>query len=266
MSSLPAPRGWPLVPGRSQGVAPVSSEPELVSMTGGGEAAAARPASSDDRHARSCPRRKQSSAPRADPRLADRSPSLGGCFRLVVPESGHVAGRLLERQSRCPPPPIETPASERLRQRARFAGRPIPSKHNHVLHGHGPYRGALRPRSRGCRLATRSGHLVPAATRAAPYRPDQERGGRRRGWLLGRASDSQVRLRSSRIRQAASTSATPATGAMVCYERCASVEGAGARRWWEFWRGCRLGVGGASVVRLAPLWSWSVIARGWVGE
>ena len=27
-----------------------------------------------------------------------------------------------------------------LRQRARFAGRPIPSKHNHVLHGHRPYR------------------------------------------------------------------------------------------------------------------------------
>lgn len=29
----------------------------------------------------------------------------------------------------------------RLRQRARFAGRPIPSKHNHVLRGHGPFRG-----------------------------------------------------------------------------------------------------------------------------
>ena len=29
-----------------------------------------------------------------------------------------------------------------LRQRARFAGRPIPSKHNHVLHGHGACRGA----------------------------------------------------------------------------------------------------------------------------
>ena len=28
-----------------------------------------------------------------------------------------------------------------LRQRARFPGRPIPSKHNHVLHGHGPCRG-----------------------------------------------------------------------------------------------------------------------------
>ena len=58
-----------------------------------------------------------------------------------------------------------------IAQRARFAGRPIPSKHNHVLHGHGPYRGTLRPRSRGCRLATRSGHLVPAGTRAAPFRP-----------------------------------------------------------------------------------------------
>ena len=29
----------------------------------------------------------------------------------------------------------------RLRQRASFAGRPIPRKHNHVLRGHGPYRG-----------------------------------------------------------------------------------------------------------------------------
>ena len=64
-----------------------------------------------------------------------------------------------------------TPAAGRLRQRARFAGRPIPSKHNHGLRGHGPDRGTARPRSRGCRLARRSGHLVPAGTRAAPYRP-----------------------------------------------------------------------------------------------
>jgi hypothetical protein len=62
-----------------------------------------------------------------------------------------------------------------IAQRARFAGRPIPSKHNHVLHGHGPYRGTPRPRSRGCRLATRSGHLVPAGTGAAPYRPEHQR-------------------------------------------------------------------------------------------
>ena len=35
--------------------------------------------------------------------------------------------------------------------------------------------GPPRPRSPGCRLARRSGHLVPAGTRAAPYRPHQER-------------------------------------------------------------------------------------------
>ena len=39
----------------------------------------------------------------------------------------------------------------------------------------GPTGGPPRPRSRGCRLARRSGHLVPAGTRAAPYRPRQQR-------------------------------------------------------------------------------------------
>ena len=34
--------------------------------------------------------------------------------------------------------------------------------------------GPPRPRSPGCRLARRSGHLVPAGTRAAPYRPLRE--------------------------------------------------------------------------------------------
>ena len=74
-------------------------------------------------------------------------------------------------RAQCPPAWMSA-----IAQRARFAGPPIPSKHNHVLHRHGPYRGTLRSRSRGCRLATRSGHLVPAGTRAAPYRPDRERG------------------------------------------------------------------------------------------
>ena len=80
-----------------------------------------------------------------------------------------------------------------IAQRARFAERPIPSKHNHVLHGHGPYRGTLRPRSPGCRLATRSGHLVPAGTRAAPYRPDEQRREcRRRGWSRRRSGSRRA--------------------------------------------------------------------------
>ena len=37
--------------------------------------------------------------------------------------------------------------------------------------GTGRAEGPLRPRSHGRRLARRSGHLVPAGTRAAPYRP-----------------------------------------------------------------------------------------------
>ena len=36
---------------------------------------------------------------------------------------------------------------------------------------HGTYRGSPRPRSPGCCLARRSGHLIAAGTRAAPFRP-----------------------------------------------------------------------------------------------
>jgi len=45
----------------------------------------------------------------------------------------------------------------------------------------------LRPRSHGCRLARRSGHLVPAGTRAAPYRPDQQRRRVSPAWLVTQA-------------------------------------------------------------------------------
>ena len=41
--------------------------------------------------------------------------------------------------------------------------------------GTGRTDGPLRPRSPGCRLARRSGHPVPAGTRAAPYRPEHKR-------------------------------------------------------------------------------------------
>jgi len=41
--------------------------------------------------------------------------------------------------------------------------------------GTGRTEGPLRPRSHDCRLARRSGHLVLAGTRAAPYRPERQR-------------------------------------------------------------------------------------------
>ena len=114
-----------------------------------------------------------------------------------------------------------TPGCRRLRQRARFAGRPIPSKHNHVLHGHGPYRGTLRPRSRGCRLATRSGHLVPAGTRAAPYRPTLQR--------------RHNELRARNARQSSGAPSTPAGGCLWAIGSSARIGGR--------WRLLALGVG-----------------------
>ncbi len=42
--------------------------------------------------------------------------------------------------------------------------------------GTGRTEGPLRPRSHGCRLARRSGHLVPVGTRAAPFRPRGQSG------------------------------------------------------------------------------------------
>ena len=107
-----------------------------------------------------------------------------------------------------------TPGFEPLRQRARFAGRPIPSKHNHVCVGTGRSEGPLRPRSPGCRLARRSGHLVRAGTRAAPFRPIQQRRGHRRRWLLRqRERQRGCACKPPRIGPPASTSETPATAA-----------------------------------------------------
>jgi hypothetical protein len=65
------------------------------------------------------------------------------------------------------------PAPRRLdvvdRDSARFAGRPIPSKHNPVLRGHGLYRWSPRRRPPRCARPERSGHLVSAGTRATPF-------------------------------------------------------------------------------------------------
>jgi hypothetical protein len=55
------------------------------------------------------------------------------------------------------------------------AVRPIPAGTITCCMGTGRTEGPLRPRSHGCRLARRSGHLVPAGTRAAPYRPEHQR-------------------------------------------------------------------------------------------
>ena len=70
-------------------------------------------------------------------------------------------------------PRPRTPGCSRLRQRPEFAGQPIASKHDRVLRRHGPIDGRHDPRSPSCRLARRSGHLIAAGTRAAPFRPLQ---------------------------------------------------------------------------------------------
>ncbi len=79
--------------------------------------------------------------------------------------------------------------------------------------GTGRTEGPLRPRSNGCHSGRRSGHLVPAGTRAAPHRPDRQRGRRRRGWPLVHASESRARLQVVADQPAASTPATPAIAA-----------------------------------------------------
>jgi hypothetical protein len=69
---------------------------------------------------------------------------------------------------------VPRPARARLdvvdRDSARFAGRRFRASTITSCVGT-DFWGPLRPRSPGCRLATHSGHLVPAGTRAAPYRP-----------------------------------------------------------------------------------------------
>ena len=81
-----------------------------------------------------------------------------------------------------------------MRQRATFAGRPIPSKHDYVLRGHKPFRGNAATSVTGCCLARRSGYLVLAGTRATPFRPIRQRRRCRAGGCYGQASDSQLRL------------------------------------------------------------------------
>ena len=71
-----------------------------------------------------------------------------------------------------------------LRQRPQFAEPSILSKHDYILRRHGPYRGSPGPRSPGCRLARRRGHLIATGTRAAPTRPIRKRGS---AWV-GRAA------------------------------------------------------------------------------
>jgi hypothetical protein len=63
----------------------------------------------------------------------------------------------------------------RRRQRPRVCWTADSSKHDHVLRTYEPCRGSLRPRSPGCRLAGRSGHLIADGPRAAPNRPQGKR-------------------------------------------------------------------------------------------
>ena len=85
------------------------------------------------------------------------------------------AGAAVRAEAVVPRPGPARPGCGRLRQRPELAGRPTPSKHNHVLRRHGPYRGWPRLRSSGCRLGWPSGHLVAARTLAAAYRPKHQR-------------------------------------------------------------------------------------------
>ena len=126
--------------------------------------------------------------------IARRMPPASSCMTTAQPgrtsSPPRPARRLLawqrhsedrarreSRSSRGAPGP-RTPGCRRLRQRARFAGRRFRASTITSCIGTGRTEGPLRPRSHGCRLARRSGHLVPAGTRAAPYRPNQ---GRHRG-------------------------------------------------------------------------------------
>jgi hypothetical protein len=86
----------------------------------------------------------------------------------------------------------------RRRQRPRVCWTADSSKHDHVLRTHGPCRGSLRPRSPGCRLAGRSGHLIADGPRAAPNRPLRaSRRGQRR-LLHPLAKERRRRLRPDR--------------------------------------------------------------------
>ena len=86
------------------------------------------------------------------------------------------------------------PPRGRLRQPARFAGRPIPASTITCCEGTGRTEGPLRPRSPECRMARRSGHLVPAVTRAVPYRPTGKRSERSSWHRLGHESGSAAVL------------------------------------------------------------------------
>ena len=99
-------------------------------------------------------------------------------------------------------PRPRTPGCSRLRQRPEFAGQPIASKHDRVLRRHGPIDGRHDPRSPSCRLARRSGHLIAAGTRAAPFRPLQAPD-QPSGWLPLAEAEQSPPLRSAPSRSSA---------------------------------------------------------------
>ncbi len=96
-------------------------------------------------------------------------------FLNVTIGSRHHATCLAERQSSRRAALGQTTAGGRLQQCPEFAGPPIPSKHDHVLRRHRPYRGSPRLDDRAIAWPGEAGHLVAADTRAAPTRPLRQR-------------------------------------------------------------------------------------------
>ena len=125
---------------------------------------------------RSWPRDRPLPARRRDHSVAIGIASSGRAGTIALQECDRRAAGAIQRS--------RTAEFGRLRQRPEFAEPSILSKHDYILRRHGPYRGSLRLRSPGCRLARRRGHLIAAGTRAAPTRPIRKRGS---AWV-GRAA------------------------------------------------------------------------------
>ena len=141
-------------PRRSSGRARRTSRAAAIGVEGQRAPAhvvAGRSQRRDRRRDRSCPRAAtraalsalaETAAPRRSGSVASPVGTSRECCCLVraavcvCPGAGSLSAISGRSQAS-----IRTPPLGRLRQRGRFAGRPNPSKHNHVLRGHGPYRG-----------------------------------------------------------------------------------------------------------------------------
>jgi hypothetical protein len=89
--------------------------------------------------------------------------ALVRAWLLLRATSRHATGR----------PPCTRPGPSR--QRPSVCWTADSGEHDQILRTHGPCRGSLRPRSPGCRLAGRSGHLIADGPRTARFRPDRYR-------------------------------------------------------------------------------------------